>query len=90
MRLFLGIDVTKHRNFIIGIEFRGEPDEIIPSVLIQEGEVFLGIYLEEQKQYSLEEIQILERKMQKYLRKHNLSGIASVGESNYRLVFVKE
>ena len=90
--VFLCLEVTKFRNFISGVELKTYPEDEIHPCLRREGDkVYLGIYM--RNQYSLEEFIRYQGKIQAWLKRHNLSGIAYYGDSSiegYRLLFIEK
>ena len=88
--VFLCLDVTKFRYYISGVDLRRYPEEEVHPCLRKEGDtVYLGIYLE--GRYTLKEFEHYQRKIQGWLKRHCLGGIAYYGDHSlegYRLIFI--
>lgn len=91
MIIFLGIDVSKFRHFIKGVDLKQYPDEEVhPCLREEEDKLYLGIYMK--GRYTLGELQRYSRKIQSWLKRHNLGGIAyhaDVSTEGYRLIFIE-
>lgn len=92
MIIFLGIDVSKFRHFIKGVDLKQYPDEEVhPCLREEKDKLYLGIYMK--GRYTLEELQGYSRKIQSWLKRHNLGGIAYYGDTSiegYRLLFIEK
>lgn len=87
--VFLFIDVTKNRNFMMGCDLRSQEDDEVRPCLRKEGDdLYLGIYMK--GQFTIDEYYSYSQKIQKWLRRHNLGGIAFGRDSSYRLLFIEE
>ena len=88
--VFLCLDVTKFKYYISGVDLRRYPEEEVHPCLRREGDtIYLGIYLE--GRYSLKEFEHYQRKIQSWLKRHCLGGIAYYGDHSsegYRLIFI--
>ena len=88
--VFLCLDVTKFKYYISGVDLKRYPEEEVHPCLRREGDtIYLGIYLE--GRYSLKEFEHYQRKIQSWLKRHCLGGIAYYGDHSsegYRLIFI--
>ena len=87
--VFLGLNVSKFKNFLTGYDLkRYEDEKVHPCLREVNKDVFLGIYI--RHPVSLEECTLYSRQIQSWLRKHCLSGVAYHGDHSkgYELIFV--
>lgn len=90
--VFLGVEVTKFKHFIQGVDIKQYPDEEIhPCLRKEDNKIYFGIYMK--GKYTLQEFKRYEGKIQSWLKRHNLGGIAYYADTckeGYRLIFIKE
>lgn len=87
--VFLGLNVSNFRYFLTGYNLKRYEGEKIHPCLRKEGkDIFLGIYIKHP--VTLEECNLYSRKIQGWLKRHCLSGVAFHGDHSrgYELIFV--
>ena len=87
--IFLGLDVSKFRNFLNGFDLRSSGEDHVRPLLLESGSsLFLGVYID--RRVSLEDCNAYSREIQSWLKNHCLSGVAYHGDHSkgYELVFL--
>ena len=86
--VFLCLDVTKFKYYISGVDLKRYPEEEVHPCLRREGDtIYLGIYLE--GRYSLKEFEHYQRKIQSWLKRHCLGGIAYYGDHSLSIIMTE-